>query len=139
VQPFIIVLLLAACASPASQPDSPAVAVIKEFILAIEARDPAQMLALLEPTDWRRQMGTELRLYTASIEHIEFHDETYEVLESSAEHAEVYLHATLDYRIRGAEEYEREIDIVVEVVQQDGEWYVRDFALPGPVMAQPEE
>jgi hypothetical protein len=114
------------------------VLVLKDFVAAIEARDPTAMIARLEPTDWRREIAAELRAYTASVEHIEFHDATYEVVESSAERAEVRLLATIDYRIRGMTEGEQEIDVLVEMVQQDGEWYVRNFALPEAV-GQPEE
>jgi hypothetical protein len=134
-----VVLLLAACAGAADQATSPPVMIVQEFVTAVESRDPARMLELMEPTEWRREIGAELRSYTATVEHVAFQDTNYEVLESSSDHAEVRLRSTVTYRIQGFSEGNQEIDVVVEVVQQDGEWYVRDFALPGPAMAPPEE
>jgi hypothetical protein len=136
---ILVTFLLAACSNSANQTDPPFVTVIKDFVAALEARDPAAMIMLLEPTDWRGSIGAELRSYTANVEHIAFHDTTYEVLSSSSDSAEVRLLATLDYRIQGIETGQQDIDIVVEVVQQDGEWYIRDFALPGPVVTRTEE
>jgi hypothetical protein len=112
---------------------------VQDFEAAIEARDPEAILLLIEPTDWRSTIAAELRSYVAGVEQIEFRDTTYETLSSSEENAQVAVTSTLAYSLRGGIQDEHPVDVVVELVNVDGSWYVRGFRLPGPVAVPSEE
>lgn len=129
-----VLLLLAACAAPSATAldDEAAIEAVQAFVAALEARDPSAVLDTLEPADWRYEIGPELRSYMSYIEALEFQDPTYEVLANDGTTAEIRLRADLRYQLRDLEPSERAIDTVFELVQIDGEWYMRSLNLPTP-------
>jgi hypothetical protein len=135
-----LVWLLAACGDAGNtEQDPPFITTVKDFEAAIEARDTEAILMLVEPTDWRSTIATELRSYVAGVEQIEFHDTTYETLSSSEEHAQVAVISTVTYNLKGDMSGEHPVDLVVDLVNVEGSWYVRGFRLPGPVALPSEE
>ncbi len=129
-----MLLLLAACAASSDSSTSGAAAVehVQAFVAALEARDASAVLATLEPADWRREIGPELRSYMSYVEAIEFQAPAYEVLTNDGTTAEVRLRADLRYQLRDLEPGEQPIDTVFELVQVDGAWYLRSLNLPTP-------
>jgi hypothetical protein len=135
-----VVWFLAACGGTGNrEQDPPFITTVKDFEAAVEARDPEAILMLLEPTDWRGSIAAELRSYVAGVEQIEFRDTTYETLSSSEEHAEVAVMSTVTYSLKGDISGEYPVDMVIELVNVDGSWYVHGFELPGPVAPPSEE
>lgn len=134
---FVVVALLAtmlaACGSATETADSEAaLATTRAFVAALEARDPSAILATLEPADWRREIGPELRSYISYVEALEFRNSTYEVLSINRDSAEIRMQATLHYRLRDFEAGEQPIDTVFELVRVEQEWYLRSLSLPTP-------
>jgi hypothetical protein len=129
-----ILLILAACAASSSAPvdDEAALKTVQAFVAALEARDPSAVLAILEPADWRREIGPELRSYMSYVEALEFQNPAYELLANDGNTAEIRLRADLRYRLRDFEPGEQAVDTVFELVRIDDEWYLRSLNLPTP-------
>jgi hypothetical protein len=125
--------LLFGCALPAARPDDAAPRrVVERFVEALEDRDASALLALIEPADWRREIGPELRSYVGYVQRISFRRPTYTVESNNGDEARVHFVATLEYEIEGVEPGEQPVDIIFELVRLDGTWYVRSFDLPQP-------
>jgi hypothetical protein len=125
--------LLFGCALPGARPDDAAPRrVVERFVEALEDRDASALLALIEPADWRREIGPELRSYVGYVQRISFRRPTYTVESNNGDEARVRFVATLEYEIEGVEPGEQPVDIIFEVVRLDGTWYVRSFDLPQP-------
>jgi hypothetical protein len=125
--------LLASCALPGSPPDDAAPRrVVERFVEALEDRDASALLALIEPADWRREIGPELRSYVGYVQRIRFRSPAYDVVSNNGDEARVRFSATLQYEIEGVEPGEQPVDIIFELVRLDDTWYVRSFDLPQP-------
>lgn len=129
-----LLALLAACGSPppAETETPPPVQKTQEFVAALSTRDASQILALIEPTDWRNEMSPELRSALALVESVSFEDMTYELQDGSTDQeAQVRVTGTVNYTIQGAEPAQEVLDVTVALVQIDSEWYIRTFDVPG--------
>ncbi|GAB4441265.1 MAG: hypothetical protein OHK0015_38370 [Chloroflexi bacterium OHK40] len=124
--------LLAACAPTPPDAEGP-VRATRAFVIALETRDASAMIALLEPTDWRGEIGPELRSSLALIEALDLRNEAYAVQEQRGNTAVVRLTATMAYTLaEGRGSGERPIDLRIETVRVDGQWYLRGLELPRP-------
>lgn len=118
------ILVLAGCGPTAAQ-DEAAIQVVRDFVAAWEAGDTSAVLALVEPADWRREMGPELRAYTGRIDQLQLANAAYSLLDNDGQVARVRLTGSLSYTLHDGVSGEHELDAVVEVVQVEGAWYVR--------------
>lgn len=126
-----ISMLLAACSGqPSAADNEAAIQVAKDFVAAVEKRDPSAMLDLIEPTDWRREMGPELRSYIGYLQSITFQNQEYSLVDNTGEIAHVRLVSTMEYALEGTGTAKQDIDLNFELVKLDGTWYVRTFTLP---------
>jgi hypothetical protein len=121
--------LLAACGGATPADDEAAVQVVRDFVAAWEAGDTSSVLTLIEPAEWREEIGPEVRAYTGRIEQLRFENPSYELVDNTGEVAHVRLRGTLNYRLRESGTGEQEVDILVEVAKIDGSWYVRGVDL----------
>jgi hypothetical protein len=125
-------LALAGCAL-APQDDEGAIRATQAFVAALEARDASAIIELLEPSDWRAEIGPELRSYLGLVEAIELRDETYRVVERRGDGASVQVQGTFAYTFAdGGASGERPVDLLIETVRVDDQWYLRGVALPQP-------
>lgn len=108
------------------------VIVVQEFAAAIEARDVSRMLALVEPTDLKRQVSPELRAYVEYIEEVRFDNAQYEMMRNDGERAEVRWTANMRYRISYGEvrSGEHPVDTTFVLTKIEGAWYLSSVALP---------
>lgn len=127
---LVAALLLALQANALA--DQRPVETVRGFIAALEARDATQMLAHVEPTVLKRQIGPEVRAYVEYIKEIRFDDARYELLSNDGERARVRMTATMRYTIDYGEERsgERPIDATYELRQVEGAWYLSGVELP---------
>lgn len=135
-RPLIVSLLvlLAACSMASVDNDAP-VQVVREFVAAWEENDTSKILRLIEPSDWRMEMGPEIRSYTGMVDHLEFADPTYTLVDNTGDLAHVRLTSTVQYTLRDGNTGNLDIDVLLEVVRIDDAWYLRSLdmsELPGP-------
>lgn len=124
---------LSACALPGAKPDDAAPRrVVERFVEALEDRDASALLALIEPADWRREIGPELRSYVGYVQSIRFRNPDYSVVSNNGDEARVRFEATLEYEISEVPPGDQRVDIIFELVRLDDTWYVRSFDLPQP-------
>jgi hypothetical protein len=129
----LLLVTLAACALPGTAPDNTGpLQVAQQFVKALEDRDVSGVLALIEPADWRKEIGPELRSYVGYVERIHFRDPRYAVAKNDGDQASIRLTGTLEYSLRDGPAGERPVDVLLEVVRLDGTWYLRSFDLPPP-------
>lgn len=126
----LVCLLFVGCAQPVDN-EGP-VAVVRQFVGALEARDPSAIIALLEPTEWRAEIGPELRSYLGYLEALDLREEAYTVAENSGDTALVRVTGTLSYTLEEGASGEIPVDLQLQVVRIDGIWYLRDLELPQP-------
>jgi hypothetical protein len=127
----LLILSVAACTT-AVDTEGP-VQAVRDFVVALEARDASAIIAQLEPTEWRTQISPELRAYLGLVETIDLYDEQYAVEEHDGELALVRLTGMLDYSLQeGAAAGTQPVDLLFEVVRIDGVWYLRSLDLPPP-------
>ena len=127
----LVLLALVACSDTANPADDQAATqVVKSFVTAVEDRNASGMLNLIEPADWRKDIGPELRSYVSYLKSAEFHDPQYTVIDNTGDLAHVRLVSTMEYEIEGVPPAEQPWNLVFEVVKLDGTWYLRNFELP---------
>jgi limonene-1,2-epoxide hydrolase len=125
-------LLLGACTPAPVDNDGP-IQTVRAFVVALEDRDASAIIALIEPTDWRREIGPELRTYLGYLATIAIVDETYAVERHQGDTAIVRVTGTLQYALaESGAGGERPFDLQIEVVRVDGVWYLRSLQLPQP-------
>lgn len=124
-------MVLAACSGKPSEADNEAaIQVAKDFVAAVEKRDPSAMLALIEPTDWRREIAPELRSYMGYVQSITFQNPEYSLIDNTGELAHVRLVSSMEYALEGTGTAKQDVDLTFELVKLDGTWYLRTFTLP---------
>jgi hypothetical protein len=125
-------LLLAACSLAPQDAEGP-VRATEAFVAALEARDASAILQLIEPTEWRAEIGPELRSYLGLVAELDLSGEHYEVVEQRGDTATVQVTGTFAYTFaEGGASGERPVELWVETVRVDGRWYLRGLALPQP-------
>jgi hypothetical protein len=128
---MILMLALGACSRTSSSADNdPPKKVVQSFVAAIEQRNASKLLNLIEPADWRKDIGPELRSDMSYLEKDNFRDPQYTVVDNTGELAHVRLVSTMEYEVQGVPPAEQQLDLLFEVVKLDGEWYLRNFDLP---------
>jgi hypothetical protein len=123
-------LLLSGCGRGPVDNEGPITAV-RTFVAALEARDASAMLATLEPTEWRRELGPELRMYLGYLDVIALEETQYRVEEHSGEQAIVRVTGMLHVQIAERSSMDRQpFDLRIETIVVDGNWYLRSVQLP---------
>gem|GEM_PF-2069415 len=129
---FCIALLAACAPSPPADTEGP-VRAAEAFVAALEARDTSAIIRLLEPSDWRGEIGPELRSYLGLMEELELRDPQYSVLEQQGDTAVVQVTGSFAYKFaEGGASGERPVDLRVETVLVADTWYLRGLDLPQP-------
>ncbi|NJP07067.1 MAG: hypothetical protein HC837_16325 [Chloroflexaceae bacterium] len=128
---WLVVLLVAACSNgtgnQASGEQAP-VEAVRAFVSAMEARDVDTVLTLLDPTDdLPRQIGPELRSTISMIDELRIEDATYTLVDTDGQVAHVQLTGNVTFALHDMEPMLYEIDNTVELVNQDGTWYLSDI------------
>jgi hypothetical protein len=115
-----------------SRADQRPVETVRAFIGALEARDATAMLAQVEPTVLKRQLGPEIRAYVEYITEIRFDDARYELLANDGERAQVRMTATMVYTIDYGERRSGQtpIDATYDLRLVEGAWYLSGVTLP---------
>lgn len=116
--------LLLACSATTPRNEA-AIQVVKDFVQAWEAGDIDTLLILLEPAEWRREIGPEIRLYTQQLRQVTFRNPTYTLVDTNNDQAHVRLTSSLDYTLRDGTARTHDIDVVIVVVKIDQAWYIR--------------
>lgn len=130
---MVLLITLGACApSPPADTEGP-VRAAEAFVAALEARDTSAIIRLLEPSDWRGEIGPELRSYLGLMEELELRDPQYSVLEQQGDTAVVQVTGSFAYKFaEGGASGERPVDLRVETVRVADQWYLRGLDLPQP-------
>lgn len=118
---------------PDPMQDQRPVEVVRGFVAAIEAKDATKMLAHLEPTVFKRELGPEIRAYLEYVESVSFENARYELLDNDGDLAHVRWTATMRYRVNLGDEVkagDRAIDTTFELTKIEGAWYLRRVNLP---------
>lgn len=124
-------LALAGCAPPPD--DSGPAAAARDFVAALEARDVGAIIGLLEPSDWRAEIGPELRSYLGYLSALQLRDAGYTVSRNDGRTAQVRITGTLAYTLaESGASGERPVDLLVETVRVGDSWYLRSLDLPRP-------
>jgi hypothetical protein len=125
-------IALFACGTP--PPDSAgALDAVEQFVAALEARDASAIIRLMEPSDYRGELGPELRAYLGMLEVLELRDPRYSVVEQDGNLAVVAVEGIFAYSFAETEESgERAVDLHVETIFVDDAWYLRGVELPQP-------
>lgn len=130
---WLALLLLASCSSVARPDDFAPTKKVNEFVAALEARNPSAVIALLEPGDWRREIGPELRIYFRYMAALQLRNRDVSIVENDGGLAIVRLKGDLAYTLSESNvQGEQPIDLIIEVVNIRGTWYLRSFQLPTP-------
>ena len=124
-------LLLAACVGQPLDNEGP-VRAVEAFVAALEARDASAIIALLEPSDWRAEIGPELRSSLSYVSALDMRDARYTVVEHAGDSAVVRMVGTLAYTLAEGGGGERAVDLRIEVARVGGAWYLRQLQLPQP-------
>jgi hypothetical protein len=126
-----VALLGAACGGPVDNVGP--VQTVQAFIAALEARDASAIIALIEPTEWRREIGPELRMYLGYLDTIAIPDAAYTVERNQGDTSVVRVTGTLNYTLaESGFSDERPFDLQINLVRVDGAWYLRSLQLPQP-------
>lgn len=129
---LLLALSGAACATQPRDNEGPTRAVAA-FVAALEARDASAIIALLEPSDWRAEIGPELRSYLGHVSALELREPRYSLVEHTGDGAVVRVSGTLAYTLaEGGASGERPVDLRIEVARVGGAWYLRQLQLPQP-------
>ena len=123
----LLLVILAACGGDDTAP----VNQVKAFVAATEARNVDQMLALMVP-DARRDAGWQLRQVMPQVESIQYREAQYKLEKIEGDRAFVQIAGTLSARSSAGEDVEQPVTQLVELVKQDGTWYISSngFQLP---------
>lgn len=130
---WVSLVLLGCSGEPSAADNEAAIQVVKNFVAAVEKRDPSAMLDVIEPTEWRREIAPELRSYIGYIQSISFQDPQYSLIDNTGELAHVRLVSSMEYALEGTETAKQDIDLTFELVKLDGTWYLRTFNLPSAI------
>lgn len=125
------VLLLTRPIDPLS--DTRPVALVEGFADALAAKDADKMLAAMEPTIYRREIGPEVRAYVEYLQDVRFDNARYQLLDNDGERAHVRWTATMHYTLNLGDETKtgsRPIDTVFELTKFEGNWYIHSAKLP---------
>jgi hypothetical protein len=134
---FILVALsltlfgLFGCAAP---PDDvgPAEAA-RRFVAALEARDASAIIDLLEPSDWRAEIGPELRSSLGMLSALQLRGPAYAVSQNDGTTAQVHITGTLAYTLaEDGRSGEIPVDLRVDTVRVGAAWYLHSLELPQP-------
>jgi len=129
---LLCALLAAACAPRPVDNEGP-VRAVEAFVAALEARDASAIIGLLEPSDWRGEIGPELRSYLGSLQAIQLRNAAYSVISNTGDTAVVRLVGTAAYTLaENGASGERPVDLRIETARVDGQWYLRQLQLPRP-------
>lgn len=126
-----VALLLLRNADPRG--DTRPIEVVKGFAAAIEAKDADRLLALVEPTIYRREISPEVRAYVEYLEQARFENARYELLDNDGERAHVRWTANMIYTLNLGDERksgERPIDMTFELAKFEGQWYLHSAKMP---------
>jgi hypothetical protein len=105
----------------------------RRFVAALESRDTGAIMDLLEPSDWRKEIGPELRSYLGLISALNLRDASYTVTQNDGASAQVRITGTLAYTLaESGTSGERPVDLLVETVRVGGAWYLHSLDLPQP-------
>lgn len=124
----------AARAADPARGDTQPIEVVKGFAAAIEAKDADRLLALVEPTVYRREISPEVRAYVEYLEEVRFDNPRYELLDNDGERAHVRWTANMVYTLNLGDERkssgERPIDMTFELAKFEGVWYLHSAKMP---------
>lgn len=127
----LLLLVLAGCGG-----DDPApINQVKAFVAATEARNVEQMLALMAPAT-RRDAGWQLRQVMPRVESIQYRDAQYKLEKIENTRAFVQLAGTLVARSTDGQNVEQVVTQLVELVKQDGTWYITSNGFQIPQVPQ---
>lgn len=113
--------------------DTRPIDVVKGFVAAIEAKDADAMLAFVEPTIYRREIGPEVRAYVEYLEQVRFESPRYELLDNDGDRAHVRWTATMHYTLDLGDERktgDRPLDTTFELAKFEGTWYLHSAKIP---------
>jgi hypothetical protein len=128
----LLLVILAACGGDDTAP----VNQVKAFVAATEARNVDQMLALMVP-DARRDAGWQLRQVMPKVESIQYRDPQYKLEKIENDRAFVQIAGTLSARSSDGQDVEQAVTQLVELVKQDGTWYITSNGFQLPQAPQP--
>lgn len=120
-------VLLVACGTDETAP----VNQVKAFVAATEARNVDAMVALMAP-DARRDAKWQLNQVMPNVQTIQYRDAKYRFEEIKNDRAYVQVTGTLVASTSDGENVEQPVTQLVELVQQDGTWYIAANNLPVP-------
>lgn len=121
---LVSLVLLTACGGSTAGPDSNApVERVKGFVAAAEAKDVDAMVQFLLP-DQRRDAAFQLRQVMATVESIEYRDPVYTPKDNDGTTAHVQVSGVVAATTVDGESAERQIDQLLTLVNQDGQWYI---------------
>jgi hypothetical protein len=123
----LLLVVLAACGAESTADDEAPVQVVQEFIAAVEEGDSTRALELMEPNEWTPQMAAEWRISSSMVDTLEFQNATYELEETEGDVAHVRFSSLVSYGLQGSAPAEQQMEGVFEVVNIDGEWYIRNM------------
>lgn len=123
-----LLLVVLGCGAPAAPDDGP-VRLVQQVAAAWEAGDSTTILNSIEPSAWRREIGAEIRQYTGIIQSLALDDPTYTLLNNDGTLARVRLEARLRYSLRDGRTGTQPLNLIIETVQLDGTWYIRQLDL----------
>lgn len=127
---MILVLLVAGCTSAATD-DAP-MRLVQSVVAAWEAGDATAILNAIEPASWRREIAPEIRQYTGLMRQLTFVEPQYTLLDNNGTIAHVRLESMLVYELEDGRSGEQPLRLIVETVQYDGAWYIRQIELANP-------
>jgi hypothetical protein len=106
-------------------------AAARAFVAALEARDASAIIGLLEPSDWRKEIGPELRSYLGYLQALSLRDPEYRVERNDGASAQVRVSGTVSYTLaEDGTSGEHPVDLQVELVLVGGAWYMHSLDLP---------
>ena len=120
-------VLLVACGADETAP----VNQVKAFVAATEARNVDAMVALMAP-DARRDAKWQLNQVMPTVQSIQCRDAKYRFEEIKNDRAFVQVTGTLLASTSDGQNVEQPVTQLVELVQQDGTWYIAANNLPVP-------
>jgi hypothetical protein len=109
------------------------VEVVKGFVAALEAKDASKALAFVVPTDFKKEIGPEVRAYLEYVESLSFSDANYQLVDNDGERAHVRWTATMHYKLNFGSEVksgDKPVDSVYELIKFENTWYLLSVAPP---------
>src|SRR5262245_55150584 len=113
--------------------DQRPIQVVKDFVAALEAKDASKALALVVPTDIKKEIGPEVRAYLEYVESLTFSDANYQLLDNDGERAHVRWTANMHYKLNLGSEVrsgDKPVDTVYELINFEGAWYLQGVTPP---------